>query len=187
MASALGTGGRVGPDAREPLLCFPQGSPCICVRGRGHCQQSTGCLPEESRQLHRGEQAGRGPPKSSPGPSFGCVFTAEPAGHRVGQHYPRVSTVCGLSQDPGRRRGSETHEGGRTTRRLRPGLPPSGLWGADRMGSVTPWLRMAGPPACLRPGLISGLLQKLDEVLRETFKKAWGPGRRESRGSRAGV
>lgn len=134
---------------RAPTVLTPA-SPCICVQGDGvTVSRAWGARLRRASSPHHGEQMGQGAPKSSPGLSFRCVFTAGPAGHRVGQHYyPRVSAVCGLSQDPGWRRGSESLRG----RQDNPAPLASGaphpqrlLGGGQDGGSIHPLAEDGGP------------------------------------------
>lgn len=49
--AAPGTGGWWGRMHVSPYCVSPSVSLHLCPGGRGYCQQSMGCLPEEGRQL----------------------------------------------------------------------------------------------------------------------------------------
>lgn len=64
--AAPGTGGRWGWTHQSPAA-LPQSPPASVSGGRGHCQQSTGCLPEKGRQLPPWGADGAGGPQEEPG------------------------------------------------------------------------------------------------------------------------
>lgn len=151
--AAPGTGGRWGWTHVSPY-CAPPESPCICVWGDVvTVSRARGARLRRAVSSHHGEQTGQGVHRRSPGLSCGCVFTAEPTGHRVGQVIPgsALCVACPRSWAGG---GIQRPcEGGKTARRLwLRGLPtPRSSGRVDRMGAPSAlWLRTAGPPCLSR-------------------------------------